>query len=114
MNGYGSHTFKMVNKDGKAVWCKFHLKTDQGIKNVKDTTKRVQDFKELAAKAGATVKDVYWCHGQFDTVAIFEAPSSEIASAVALSVGSLGNIHTQLRRAFTEDDMQVILGKMQE
>jgi catalase len=34
MNGYGSHTFKMVNKDGKAVYCKFHLKTDQKIKNM--------------------------------------------------------------------------------
>ncbi|CAG5131275.1 unnamed protein product [Candidula unifasciata] len=34
MNGYGSHTFKLVNKDGKAVYCKFHHKTDQGIKNL--------------------------------------------------------------------------------
>lgn len=34
MNGYGSHTFKMVNKDNKAVYCKFHWKTDQGIKNL--------------------------------------------------------------------------------
>ncbi|PAV66794.1 hypothetical protein WR25_10518 [Diploscapter pachys] len=34
MNGYGSHTFKLVNKDGKAVYCKFHLKTDQGIRNL--------------------------------------------------------------------------------
>ncbi|KAK7107708.1 hypothetical protein V1264_015585 [Littorina saxatilis] len=34
MNGYGSHTFKMVNKDNKAVYCKFHFKTDQGIKNM--------------------------------------------------------------------------------
>jgi catalase len=34
MNGYGSHTFKFVNKDGTAVYCKFHLKTDQGIKNL--------------------------------------------------------------------------------
>lgn len=34
MNGYGSHTFKMVNAAGKAVYCKFHLKTDQGIKNL--------------------------------------------------------------------------------
>jgi catalase len=34
MNGYGSHTFKLVNKDGEAVYCKFHYKTDQGIKNV--------------------------------------------------------------------------------
>ncbi|XP_065906105.1 catalase-like isoform X2 [Dysidea avara] len=33
MNGYGSHTFKMVNKDGTPVYCKFHYKTDQGIRN---------------------------------------------------------------------------------
>lgn len=32
MNGYGSHTFKMVNAAGKPVYCKFHYKTDQGIK----------------------------------------------------------------------------------
>ncbi|KAK3773371.1 hypothetical protein RRG08_023249 [Elysia crispata] len=34
MNGYGSHTFKLVNKEGKAFYCKFHCKTDQGIKNL--------------------------------------------------------------------------------
>lgn len=34
MNGYGSHTFKLVNADGKYVYCKFHYKTNQGIKNV--------------------------------------------------------------------------------
>nr|ALU63753.1 catalase [Haliotis madaka] len=34
MNGYGSHTFKMVNARGEAVYCKFHFKTDQGIKNM--------------------------------------------------------------------------------
>lgn len=34
MNGYGSHTFKLVNADGGAVYCKFHAKTDQGIKNL--------------------------------------------------------------------------------
>ncbi|XP_053553125.1 catalase [Bombina bombina] len=34
MNGYGSHTFKLVNAEGKAVYCKFHFKTNQGIKNL--------------------------------------------------------------------------------
>lgn len=33
MNGYGSHTFKLVNANEEAVYCKFHCKTDQGIKN---------------------------------------------------------------------------------
>nr|XP_033947287.1 catalase-like [Pseudochaenichthys georgianus] len=31
MNGYGSHTFKMVNTQGKPFYCKFHFKTEKGI-----------------------------------------------------------------------------------
>ena len=34
MNGYGSHTFKLVNKENDAIYCKFHIKTDQGIRNL--------------------------------------------------------------------------------
>lgn len=34
MNGYGSHTFKLVNAEGKPVYCKFHMKTDQGIQGL--------------------------------------------------------------------------------
>lgn len=34
MNGYGSHTFKLVNNKGEAFYCKFHYKTDQKIKNL--------------------------------------------------------------------------------
>ncbi len=33
MNGYGSHTFKWINAEGKAVWVKYHFKTEQGIQN---------------------------------------------------------------------------------
>ncbi|KAK1128433.1 hypothetical protein K0M31_002898 [Melipona bicolor] len=34
MNGYGSHTFKLVNANNEITYCKFHYKTDQGIKNI--------------------------------------------------------------------------------
>src|SRR5665811_48608 len=33
MNGYGSHTFSLFNKNNERVWVKFHFKTLQGIKN---------------------------------------------------------------------------------
>ncbi|MCG9545337.1 catalase [Vibrio sp. Isolate33] len=36
MNGYGSHTFSMINSDNERVWVKFHFKTQQGIKNLTD------------------------------------------------------------------------------
>ncbi len=34
MHGFGSHTFKWVNGDGKAVWVKYHFKTEAGIQNL--------------------------------------------------------------------------------
>jgi catalase len=50
MNGYGSHTFKWVNQEGKAVWVKYHFKTEQGVKNL--TT-------EAAAKIAAENPDFH-------------------------------------------------------
>ena len=34
MDGFGSHTFSLVNAGGERVWVKWHLKTQQGIKNL--------------------------------------------------------------------------------
>lgn len=34
MNGYGSHTFKLINDNGEPSYCKFHYKTNQKIKNI--------------------------------------------------------------------------------
>ncbi len=36
MNGYGSHTFSLINAKNERIWVKFHLKTRQGIKNLTD------------------------------------------------------------------------------
>lgn len=33
MNGYGSHTYSLINANNERVWVKFHFKTMQGIKN---------------------------------------------------------------------------------
>lgn len=33
MHGFGSHTFSMINAKNERTWVKFHLKTQQGIKN---------------------------------------------------------------------------------
>jgi len=34
MNGYSSHTFKWYNDKGEYFWVQYHLKTDQGIRNL--------------------------------------------------------------------------------
>ncbi|HPF17273.1 MAG TPA: catalase [Thermotogota bacterium] len=34
MNGYGSHTFSLINNSNERFWVKFHFKTQQGIINM--------------------------------------------------------------------------------
>jgi catalase len=36
MDGFGSHTFSMINANNERHWVKFHFKTKQGIKNFTD------------------------------------------------------------------------------
>jgi catalase len=36
MNGYGSHTYSLINAKGERFWVKFHFKTKQGIKTLTD------------------------------------------------------------------------------
>ena len=75
--------------------------TDQGIRNIKDSPKRADAFKNSAKKAGATVKEVFWTLGQYDVVAIVEAPDDVTMTALGLATGKLGNVRTQTLRAFS-------------
>lgn len=48
MNGYGSHTFKMINAKAESVFVKFHAKTAQGIKNL-DVISEANYFKTFVS-----------------------------------------------------------------
>jgi uncharacterized protein with GYD domain len=86
--------------------------TDQGIRDVKETISRAEALKEMAKKSGITVKDLYWTLGQYDVIVVCEAPDDEAATALALSVSSRGNVRAQTLRAFSFDEMKMILSKM--
>jgi len=86
--------------------------TDQGMRSVKDTTKRADAVRELAKKFGASMSQLYWTSGRYDLVAVIEADDEESANAFGLSIGVAGNIRTEMLRAFSKDEMNAILGKM--
>jgi uncharacterized protein with GYD domain len=86
--------------------------TDQGIRNVQETTKRAQAFTSMAGKVGVKVRDVFWTLGEYDLVSIVDAPDDETAIALLLGVGSLGNVRSQTLRAFSADEMKGVLAKM--
>jgi uncharacterized protein with GYD domain len=86
--------------------------TEQGIRTVKDTSNRADAFRDMAQKAGVTVKELYWTLGAHDIVTIVEAPDDIAVTALGLSVGALGNVRTQTLRAFSKAEMRTIMGKM--
>ena len=86
--------------------------TEQGLKGIKDTIKRTEAVRELAKKAGLSMRESYWTLGAFDVVAVFDAPDDETMTAFSLSVAKLGNVKTQTLRAFSANDMGGILAKM--
>jgi uncharacterized protein with GYD domain len=85
--------------------------TDQGIRNIKDTTRRADAARNEAEKIGCKLT-VYWTFGEYDGIAILEAPNDEAAMEFELKVGSLGNIRTTTLRAFTEEEIARVVDKL--
>jgi uncharacterized protein with GYD domain len=86
--------------------------TDQGIRNVKDTTRRADAIRTEAEKMGCKFTTYYWTFGEYDAIGILEAPNDEAAMEFGLKAGSLGNIRTTTLRAFTEEEMAKVTNKL--
>jgi uncharacterized protein with GYD domain len=83
--------------------------TDQGIRNVKETTHRAEAVEAAARKMGVTVKSIQWTLGKYDVICQFEAPDDQTITAFGLMIGMQGNMRTQTLRTFTRDEMNAIL-----
>jgi uncharacterized protein with GYD domain len=85
--------------------------TDQGIRNVKDTTKRAASAAEAASKVGVKFTELFWTLGHYDLAILAEAPDDETMTALMLKLSSLGNVKSQTLRAFRPKEMEAILQK---
>ena len=86
--------------------------TEQGIKNVKESPKRLDAAKALAKKFNGEVVEFYMTTGAHDMVVMLEAPDDEAAAKFALSLGSAGNVRTTTLKAFSEQSYRSIIGSL--
>jgi uncharacterized protein with GYD domain len=87
--------------------------TDQGIHNVKETTKRAAAFAtDVSGKYGVKLSEVLWTLGQYDLVLVAEAPNDEAMAACALSLAMRGNVKIQTLRAFRASEVDAITAKL--
>ena len=91
------------------VLCNF---TDQGIRNVKDTVSRADGVRRMAKDFDVTMKDIYWTLGAYDLTVVFEAADDQAITALCLAIGGMGNVRTQMLRAFNADEMKGVLARV--
>ena len=84
--------------------------TDQGIRSVKESAKRVDLGKKKLKEMGGEIKAFYLTMGTYDMLAIVEVPNDETLARHLLWLGSQGNVRTHTVKAFTEDEYRKIAG----
>lgn len=86
--------------------------TDQGIQNAKSAPDRFAAARQAVEAAGGKLLDIYLTMGEYDLVAISEAPNDEAYATLMLALGGQGNIRTKSMRAFTEGELGGIVGNL--
>jgi uncharacterized protein with GYD domain len=86
--------------------------TDQGIQNVKDSPKRLNEFKSALEAVGGKLVGFYLTMGRYDMVLIIESPNDEVSAVLSLSTASSGSIKTETMKAFTENEYRGIIAKI--
>ena len=86
--------------------------TEQGVKTFNDVSQRLDETRQVGEAIGATLIGYYLTMGQYDAIAITEAPDDHTIAKLALAAGARGNVRTETFRAFTEDEAKTIAAEL--
>ncbi len=86
--------------------------TDQGIKDMKGASGRVAAAREAVESAGGKFLHYHLTMGQYDAVAISEAPDDATYASIMLTIAAQGNIRTTTLKGFTEEETFRILDNL--
>ena len=75
--------------------------TEQGIKNITQLPERVNQSRKMIENAGGKMQ-FFTTMGKYDFVLLVEIPKDDDMAAIALCVGSMGNIRTITMKAWSE------------
>lgn len=83
--------------------------THQGITQIKEVSKRFDNFKKLVELKGGKLIAEYATFGRYDYVIIVDFPNDQAALEVSVKTGTKGNVTFETCRAFPfEDFVQAI------
>lgn len=86
--------------------------TDQGVRAVKDSPRRLDAAKKALKEMGGEFKAVFLTMGDYDLVALYEAPDDAVAARFTIQLGMGGNIRTRTLKAFPEAAYREIINSL--
>ena len=82
--------------------------TEQGVREARNAPERLRAFDEALREAGGRLVNFYLVMGQYDYIAITEAPDDQTAARLILSTIAQGSMRTQTMRAFPREEFENI------
>jgi uncharacterized protein with GYD domain len=86
--------------------------SEKGMDDVKSFPDQIAKMKQMYQKMGVRLIGVWMTMGEYDGVAIFDAPDDQTMAAVLLATGLQGMSATQTMRAFSEDEIGQIVKRL--
>lgn len=86
--------------------------TQQGLADIKGASERINQAKAVAEKMGIRVVGVWVTMGEYDMVAVGDAPDDQTIAAFALGLATLGNVTTQTLRALSEEEFAQVVSRL--
>lgn len=86
--------------------------TEQGIRDIKDSPQRLDSARKMLADMGGSLKSFFLTMGDYDIVAVYEAPDDAIAARFTIQLGQLGDVRTQTLKAFPEAAYREIVASL--
>jgi uncharacterized protein with GYD domain len=86
--------------------------TEQGMKAVGDAPRRLDAAKRRLKEMGGEFKSFFMTMGDYDMVAIYEAPDDAVAARFTLMTGQMGTVRTRTLKAFPEQAFREIVASL--
>lgn len=86
--------------------------TDQGVRDIRASPQRLDAAKKLLESMGGKFVSFFMTMGEYDMVAVCEAPDDAVAARFALQVGMGGNVRTKTLKAFPEAAYREVIASL--
>ena len=86
--------------------------TDQGAQRVRDSPRRLDAAKRALTDMGGEFRSFYMTMGEYDLIAVYEAPDDAVAARFTLLLGALGMVRTKTLKAFPEAAYRQIIASL--